>query len=184
MASSVYQFKVKDIDGNTVGLDKYRGHVLLIVNVASRWGKTDVNYRQLVELTQKYPQLRVLAFPCNQFGGQEPGTDQEIKEFATNKYNAKVREYEELSRLINHSSKILFQFDLFSKIDVNGSNADPLFAFLKEKQAGFLLNAIKWNFTKFIINKDGVPVCRLGPMDDPIPAVEKEIKKYLWKSKL
>ena len=82
---------------------------------------------------------------------------------------------------MHHSSKILFQFDLFAKIDVNGTNADPLFAFLKEKQAGFLLNAIKWNFTKFIINKEGVPVCRLGPMDDPIPAVEKEIKKLFVK---
>merc|ERR1711953_1426868 len=112
-----------------------------------------VNYRQLVELTEKYPEVRVLAFPCNQFGGQEPGTDQEIKEFATRKYNA--------------------------KFDVNGSAADPLFTFLKEKQAGFLINAIKWNFSKFIIDKTGVPVCRLGPMDDPIPAVENEIKKYL-----
>ena len=97
MSSSVYQFKVKNIDGETVSLAQYQGKVLVIVNVASRWGKTDVNYRQLVELTEKYPELRVLAFPCNQFGGQEPGTDQEIKEFATNKYNAKVREYEGLS---------------------------------------------------------------------------------------
>ena len=182
MTSSVHQFKVRNIDGETVSLAQYQGKVLVIVNVASRWGKTDVNYRQLVELTEKYPQLRVLAFPCNQFGGQEPGTDQEIKNFATNKYNAKVRKLRRLE--LHHSAKILFQFDLFSKIDVNGSNADPLFAFLKEKQAGFLLNAIKWNFTKFIIDKDGVPVCRLGPMDDPIPAVEKEIKKYFWKSKL
>ena len=179
-SSSVYQFKVTNIEGETVSLAQYQGQVLVIVNVASRWGKTDVNYRQLVELTEKYPQLRVLAFPCNQFGGQEPGTNQEIKSFATNKYNAKVRKYE--GYIIHH--KILFQFDLFSKIDVNGSNADPLFAFLKEKQAGFLLNAIKWNFTKFIVDKNGIPVCRLGPMDDPIPAVEKEIQKYLWKSKL
>ena len=93
MTSSVHQFKVTDIQGQTVGLDKYKGHVLVIVNVASRWGKTDVNYRQLVELTEKYPELRVLAFPCNQFGGQEPGTNQEIKDFAVNKYNVKVKFY-------------------------------------------------------------------------------------------
>ena len=67
---------------------------------------------------------------------------------------------------------------MFAKINVNGGSASPLWTFLKEKQAGFLINAFKWNFTKFIINKDGLPVCRLGPMDDPIPAVEKEIKKY------
>ena len=90
MASSVYQFNVKTIDGQTACLDKYKGKVLVVVNVASRWGKTDVNYRQLVELAEKYPELRILAFPCNQFGGQEPATNQEIKNFATNKYNAKV----------------------------------------------------------------------------------------------
>ena len=106
MASSVHQFKVRNIDGETVSLDQYKGKVLVIVNVGSRWGKTDVNYRQLVELTEKYPQLRVLAFPCNQFGGQEPGTDQEIKTFATTKYNAKVRKYDGCLHLY-HSFKIL-----------------------------------------------------------------------------
>ena len=73
----------------------------------------------------------------------------------------------------------LFQFDLFSKIDVNGSKADPLWVFLKEKQSGFLINAIKWNFTKFIVDKNGKPVARLGPNEDPIPAVEKAVEKYL-----
>ena len=72
-----------------------------------------------------------------------------------------------------------FQFDMFAKINVNGGSASPLWTFLKEKQAGFLINAIKWNFTKFIIDKEGRPVTRLGPGDDPIPAVETEIKKYL-----
>ena len=90
-SSSVHQFKVTNIEGETVSLAQYQGKVLVIVNVASRWGKTDVNYRQLVELTDKYPQVKILAFPCNQFGGQEPGTNQEIKSFATNKYNVKVR---------------------------------------------------------------------------------------------
>lgn len=110
-------------------------------------------------MAEKYPQVKILAFPCNQFGGQEPGSNEEIKQFAESKYNVK--------------------FDMFSKIDVNGSNASPLWTYLKEKQAGFLINAIKWNFTKFIIDKEGKPVARLGPMDDPVPAVENEIKKYL-----
>ena len=120
-----------------------------------------MNYKQLVELHNKHSEaagLQILGFPCNQFGGQEPGTDQEVKEFATTKYGVK--------------------WDLFSKVDVNGSNADPLWNFLKEKQSGFLINAIKWNFTKFVIDRTGHPVARLGPMDDPIPAVENEVKKY------
>lgn len=158
--STIYEFSAKDIDGNEVSLDKYRGHVCIIVNVASKWGKTDVNYRQLVELHNKYSEasgLRILGFPCNQFGGQEPGTEQEIKEFVA-KYNV--------------------EFDMFSKINVNGDSAHPLFTFLKAKQAGFLVNAIKWNFTKFVVDKEGVPRARFGPTDDPIPAVEKEISKY------
>jgi len=158
--STFYDYSAKDIDGNEVSMDKYRGHVCIIVNVASKWGKTDVNYRQLVELHNKYSEasgLRILGFPCNQFGGQEPGTEQEIKEFVA-KYNV--------------------EFDMFSKINVNGDSAHPLFTFLKSKQAGFLVNAIKWNFTKFVVDKEGVPRARFGPTEDPIPAVEKEISKY------
>ena len=167
MGDTVYQFTVTDINGQKVSLEKYRGKVLVIVNVASKWGKTDVNYKQLVELHNKHSEaagLQILGFPCNQFGGQEPGTDQEVKEFATTKYGVK--------------------WDLFSKVDVNGGNADPLWNFLKEKQSGFLINAIKWNFTKFVIDRTGHPVARLGPMDDPIPAVENEVKKYFWLSKI
>jgi len=158
--STIYEFQAKDIDGNEVSMEKYKGHVCIIVNVASKWGKTDVNYRQLVELYSKYSEangLRILGFPCNQFGGQEPGTEQEIKEFVS-KYNV--------------------TFDMFSKINVNGGDAHPLFAFLKAKQTGFLVNAIKWNFTKFVVDKEGVPVFRSAPTDDPIPKVEEAIKKY------
>jgi len=158
--STIYEFSANDIDGNEVSLEKYRGHVCVIVNVASKWGKTDVNYRQLVELYNKYSEaagLRILGFPCNQFGGQEPGTEQEIKEFVS-KYNV--------------------EFDMFSKINVNGGSAHPLFNFLKAKQAGFLVNAIKWNFTKFVVNKEGEPVARFAPTDDPIPKVEDELKKH------
>jgi len=157
---SIYEFSATDIDGNEVSMEKYKEHVCIIVNVASKWGKTDVNYRQLVELYGKYSEangLRILAFPCNQFGGQEPGTEQEIKEFA-GKYGV--------------------TFDMFSKINVNGSSEHPLWGFLKKAQAGFLVNAIKWNFTKFVIDKEGKPVARFAPTDDPIPKVEEEIKKY------
>jgi len=160
-AGSIYEFTAKDIDGNEVSLERYKGHVCIIVNVASKWGKTDVNYRQLVEMYSNHSEaagLRILGFPCNQFGSQEPGTDQEIKEFAQGKYNV--------------------TWDLFSKINVNGGDAHPLWVYLKDKQGGFLMNAIKWNFTKFVIDKNGHPVARFGPTDDPIPKVEEEVKKY------
>lgn len=94
--------------------------------------------------------LRILAFPCNQFGYQEPGTSEEIKQFV---------------------SRYGVEFDMFEKIDVNGSNAHPLFNYLKEKQAGTLFNFIKWNFTKFVIDKEGQPAARFSPGDDPIPKV-------------
>jgi len=163
--SSIYDFTAKDIDGNDVSLSKYAGHVCIIVNVASKWGKTAVNYKQLVALQKEYAEaagLRILAFPCNQFGSQEPGTDAEIKAFAANK----GVEFDK-------------GFDFFSKIDVNGSNAHPLWDYLKKKQGGTLTNAIKWNFSKFVIDKQGQPVARFSPMDDPIPKVEESIKKFL-----
>jgi len=162
--SSIYDFTAKDIDGNEVSLSKYAGHVCIIVNVASKWGKTPVNYKQLVALQKEYAEaagLRILAFPCNQFGSQEPGTDAEIKAFAEHK----GVEFDK-------------GFDFFSKIDVNGSNAHPLWNYLKKKQGGTLTNAIKWNFSKFVIDKEGQPVARFSPMDDPIPKVEESIKKF------
>jgi len=118
-----------------------------------------VNYKQLVGLYDKYAQdgLRILAFPCNQFGSQEPGTDAEIKAFAAG-YGVK--------------------FDMFSKIDVNGDDAHPLFKYLKKKQGGTLGSFIKWNFTKFLVNKQGIPVKRFGPQEDPI-TMEGDIKKCL-----
>ena len=117
--------------------------------------------RQLVEMYTEHSEtagLRILGFPCNQFGGQEPGSDEEVKKFATEKYNV--------------------TFDMFSKINVNGGDAHPLWVYLKEKQGGFLMNAIKWNFTKFVIDKEGQPRARFGPTDDPKPKVEDEVKKY------
>lgn len=157
-ANSIYEFTAKDISGNVVNLEKYRGHVCVIVNVASKWGKTDVNYKQLVEMYNKHSEadgLQILAFPCNQFGSQEPGTNEEIMAFV-GKYGV--------------------QFDMFDKIDVNGNHAHPLYEYLKSKQGGTLGNFIKWNFTKFVINKEGQPIARFAPTDDPIPKVLEKCK--------
>lgn len=161
-ATSIYDFTAVDIDGNQVSLDKYKGHVCIIVNVASKWGKTHVNYTQLVDLHEKYGAskgLKILGFPCNQFGSQEPGTEAEIKKFADG-YNVK--------------------FDMFSKIDVNGDDAHPLWKYLKKQQGGFMGDFIKWNFTKFIVDKNGIPVARHATTTDPID-MEKDLLKYLNK---
>jgi len=102
--------------------------------------------------------FEIAAFPCNQFGSQEPGTDAEIKEFARGKYGA--------------------TYDLYSKIDVNGDNAHPLYKYLKSKQGGTLGSFIKWNFTKFLVDRNGVPIQRWAPTDDPIkcePAIAKAL---------
>jgi len=156
---NIYGFTCNDIDGNPVSLEKYRGKTVLIVNVASKWGLTAVNYTQLVQLHGRYaPHLAILGFPCNQFGGQEPGTPQEIKDF--------IAQYG-------------VQFDMFAKIKVNGDDADPLWNYLKSKQGGLLGNFIKWNFTKFLVDTNGVPVARYSPKTNPIPDIETDIKRYL-----
>lgn len=160
--SSVYDFTVKDIKGQDVALSKYRGHVVLIVNLASQCGFTESNYKQLAELHEKYaandPPLSILGFPCNEFGSQEPGTNEEIENFARTQYNVK--------------------FDLFAKINVNGEDADPLWKYLKSKQGGTLTDGIKWNFTKFLINRDGIPVGRYGSTTEP-RRIEGDIQKLL-----
>lgn len=160
-APNIFVFKANDIDGNLVDLAKYKDHVCIVVNVASKWGKTRVNYEQLTQMYKKYSDesaggLRILAFPCNQFGGQEPGSAQDIKDFV---------------------AKFDVKFDMFEKIDVNGKNEHPLFTYLKHEQSGFMINAIKWNFSKFVINKEGKPVARFSPTDDPIPKVEEKVKE-------
>ncbi|XP_038218066.1 juvenile hormone epoxide hydrolase-like [Zerene cesonia] len=158
-ATSVHEFYVKDIYGRNIKLDKYKGYVLLIVNVASQCGLTNKNYEQLNELYEKYSKardFRILAFPCNQFNGQEPGNSNDIVKF------------------INERD---VKFDVFEKIEVNGENAHPLWKYLKRTQSGTLGDFIKWNFSKFIIDKNGRPVERFGPNVDPID-LEPSLAKY------
>lgn len=157
---TIYDFSATDIDGYEVSMEKYKGHPCIITNVASKWGLTSVSYTELVQLHEKYEAqgLRILAFPCDQFGGQEPGTEAEIKKFAEG-FGVK--------------------FDMFSKIKVNGPDTHPLWSFLKSKQGGLLGNFIKWNFTKFLVDKEGKPVARYSPQTSPIPTIEKDLEKYL-----
>lgn len=134
-AGSIYDLPLKDIDGKDATLKPYAGKVMLIVNVASHCGFTP-QYTALEALHQKYAAqgLVVCGFPCNQFGGQEPGTDAEIKEFCTSKYNV--------------------TFPMFDKLEVNGANRHPLYVALAGKDSPFP-GSIKWNFTKFLIGRDG-----------------------------
>ncbi|KAL6266204.1 hypothetical protein P5V15_003065 [Pogonomyrmex californicus] len=158
-ANSIYDFTATSIKGEEVPLSNYKGHVCLIVNVASKCGLTATNYKELNELYDEYAEskgLRILAFPCNQFNGQEPGNSEEICSFADRQ---KVK------------------FDLFEKIDVNGDNTHPLWAYLKKEQGGILGNFIKWNFTKFIVNKEGKVVERHGPNVDP-HKLKGSLEKY------
>ena len=144
LKSIIYDFPVTTIDGRATTLSEYRGKVLLIVNVASRCGFTP-QYEGLEALYRKYKdkQVEVLGFPCNQFGGQEPGTEEDIQRFCSAQYDV--------------------TFPLFSKVNVNGRHADPLYVWLKSKAKGVLgTEAIKWNFTKFLVDKEGTVVDRYG----------------------
>jgi glutathione peroxidase len=157
---TVYDFQAKSIDGREISFAEYRGKVLLIVNVASECGFTP-QYGGLEKLHDKYQSqgLVILGFPCNQFGAQEPGNDQDIKYFCETSFGVK--------------------FPLFSKIDVNGQNAHPLYQFLVNAKPGILgTEAIKWNFTKFLIDRKGNVVKRFAPGDKP-EAMEGEIQSLL-----
>ena len=155
----IYDFKVRNAKGVKVPLTEYQGKVLLIVNTATGCGFTP-QYEGLQNLYDKYKDkgFVVLDFPCNQFGHQAPGTEEEIQEFCTLKYNT--------------------TFPLFAKIDVNGKNAEPLFEFLKKQKGGFLGNDIKWNFTKFLVSRDGAVVERYAPVTRP-EKIESDILKLL-----
>ncbi|SRR6266496_2481746 len=159
-AESIYDIKLKDIDGKDTTLNAYKGKVLLIVNVASKCGLTP-QYKALEALQQKYKDkgLTVLGFPCNQFGGQEPGTNDEIKQFCSTKYNV--------------------TFPLFDKIDVNGEKRHPLYVALAGKESPFP-GDIKWNFNKFLIGKDGKILKRFEPRTTPdSPEVTQAIEATL-----
>ncbi|CAK9208249.1 unnamed protein product [Sphagnum jensenii] len=160
---SIHEFTVKDNQGRDVDLKCYKGKILLIINVASQCGLTETNYSELTELYDKYRQkgFEVLAFPSNQFGNQEPGSNEQIKEFACSRYKA--------------------EFPIFDKIDVNGPNQAPLYKYLKASKGGILgalCDNIKWNFAKFLIDRDGTVIERFSPTTSPLK-LEKQIKKLL-----
>ncbi|KAK3193862.1 hypothetical protein Dsin_025172 [Dipteronia sinensis] len=158
---SIHEFTVKDSRGKDVELSTYKGKVLLVVNVASKCGFTDTNYTQLTELYEKYKDkgFEVLAFPCNQFLKQEPGSSKDAEEFACTRYKA--------------------EYPIFHKVRVNGPTAAPVYKFLKaSKPCGLFGSRIKWNFAKFLVDKDGVVINRYGTTTAPM-TIEPEIKKAL-----
>src|SRR5471030_1351381 len=157
---SIYAFSAPRLDGTVESLDAYRGQVLLIVNTASQCGFTP-QYAGLEALYEKLKDagLTVLGFPCNQFGAQEPGAEAEIGAFCQKNYGV--------------------TFPMFAKIDVNGEGAHPLYKYLKDAKPGLLgTEAIKWNFTKFMIDRTGEPVARYAPNAKP-EELEAPIRKLL-----
>ncbi len=148
-AETVYEFSAPLLDGRTASLDEFKGRLLLIVNTASKCGFTP-QYAGLEELFRKYKErgLAVLGFPCNQFGAQEPGSAEQIGSFCERNYGV--------------------SFSIFAKIDVNGPDAHPLYRYLKSEKSGILgTEAIKWNFTKFLVDRQGKVVDRYGPATKP-----------------
>ena len=159
---SLYDFNVTTIDGKKISMSKYKGKVLLIVNVASACHFTP-QYKGLEKLYENYKDdgFMILGFPCNQFGEQEPKDEDEIVFFCQGTYNV--------------------QFDMFSKIDVNGENTDPLYKYLKSEQSGFMwTKSIKWNFTKFLVDREGNVVERYGSSTKP-ESIKEDIKTLLSK---
>jgi len=158
--TNVYEFEARQIDGKPVSLSKFKGKVLLIVNTASQCGFTP-QFAGLEALYEKYASkgLAVLGFPSNQFGHQDPGTNEEIGTFCTKNYGV--------------------TFPMMEKIDVNGSDAAPLYKWLVKEAPGFLgSTAIKWNFTKFLIGKDGQVIRRYAPLDKP-ESITRDIEAAL-----
>lgn len=155
----IYDFNVKDGKGAEVSLSQFEGNVLLIVNTATGCGFTP-QYKGLQELYDKYREqgFEILDFPCNQFGHQAPGTNEEIDNFCELKYHT--------------------TFPRFAKIDVNGDNEEPLFSYLKSVQGGVMGDDIKWNFTKFLISREGRVVKRYAPITKP-EKIEQDILKLL-----
>ncbi len=156
---TIYEFSVQDSSGQQIHLSDFKGKWLLIVNTASECGFTP-QYQGLEAMYQSLKdKLEILAFPCNQFGKQEPGDNEQIKQFCDLKFN--------------------ISFPLMAKIDVNGDNADPLYRHLKSEQTGILgTQAIKWNFTKFLVSPQGKVIKRYAPTDKP-EAIEQDLKKLM-----
>lgn len=156
---SIYEFKVTTNKGEEISLEQYKGKVLLIVNTATGCGFTP-QYKGLQDLYDKYKEqgLEILDFPCNQFGHQAPGSDQEIHEFCTLRYNT--------------------TFPRFKKIEVNGDKEDPLYTYLKDQKKGAFGKKIKWNFTKFLVDRNGNVVDRFSPTTKP-EKLEEDIVKLL-----
>lgn len=162
-SSSLYDLAVRTIDGSMQSMADYRGQVLLIVNVASRCGYTP-QYAGLESLYRRYQDrgFRVLGFPCNQFGAQEPGSEAEIAAFCASTYDV--------------------TFPMFAKIDVNGAATDPLYAYLKARRPGLLgMGRIKWNFTKFLVGADGEVLRRYAPYVAP-EKIERDVAAALTRS--
>ena len=158
--TTLYDFSASALDGNRIDLNKYRGRVVLVVNTASKCGLTP-QYAGLEALHQKFQQrgLDVLGFPCNQFGGQEPGDAAQIGAFCQKNYGV--------------------GFQMFGKIEVNGDAAHPLYGWLTHAAPGVLgTEAVKWNFTKFLVGRDGNVVKRYAPQTEPA-ALEIEIERLL-----
>lgn len=155
----LYDFKVLNNKGEEVSLSEFKGKVLLIVNTATGCGFTP-QYKGLEELYKKYKEegFEILDFPCNQFGHQAPGSDEDINSFCTLNYDT--------------------TFPRFKKIDVNGENASPLYKWLKKEKGGIFGNAIKWNFTKFLIDRNGNVIERYAPTVSP-SKIEGKIKELL-----
>lgn len=155
MKNSFYQFKATSLQGKEISMEEYKGKTILVVNTASKCGLSP-QFEGLEALNQKYKNkgLVILGFPCNQFGNQEPGDEKSISEGCVINYGV--------------------SFQMFSKVDVNGNNAHPIYKYLKKELSGFLGSRIKWNFTKFLIDANGKPVKRFSPTTKPT-----EIEKYL-----
>lgn len=159
MENNFYQFTAKTLDGQELSMETFKGKIILVVNTASECGFTP-QFEGLETLYKKYKEqgLVILGFPCNQFGGQEPGDEADIAKGCVLNYGV--------------------TFPMFSKVDVNGDNAHPIFKFLKSHLKGFLTEGIKWNFTKFLVDQKGDPIKRYGSMDKA-DKIEKDIIKLL-----
>jgi len=160
--TAIYDFSAKAIDGAEKPLSEFKGQVMLIVNTASKCGFTP-QYAGLEDLYKKYHDkgLEVLGFPCDQFGHQEPGNEAEIANFCSLKYDV--------------------SFPMFAKIEVNGGNAHPLWKYLKSEKGGLLLDSIKWNFTTFLVGRNGEVLGRYAPTTTP-SAIAADIEAALAKS--